>query len=89
MVRVGGSSRNSAHLVQEEAESRVVLLVHCACDDLVRLVVVLVRVALQPCQDVVAADNVLAAGDAICKYAQPTSVTSAPLMLYCNGVAKP
>lgn len=81
MKRVGGSSRNSAHLVQEEAEGRVVLLVHGARDHLVRLVVVLVGVALQPRQDVVAADDVLAAGDAICRCMQPTLVVTAAAAL--------
>lgn len=55
-----------AHLVQEEAERGLVLLVHGARNDVVRLVVVLVGVTLQPAQDVVAADDVLAPGDAIC-----------------------
>ena len=79
MVTMGGSSRNFGHLVQEEAESRVVLLVHGACNDLVGLIVVLVGVALQPGQDVVAADDVLAPGDAICTRMQSIPIKSATM----------
>ena len=89
MQPVGCGFSMGAHLIQEEAEGGVVLLVHGACDDLVRLVVVLVGVALQPRQDVVAAHDVLAPGNTICRHTQPTSVTSAPLRLYCNDVAEP